>query len=183
MNSSGEINHLDKQEKRWFAVYTKYKCEKFVTTLLDKKRIVSYVPLQTVVKRYQRKIKKYDIPLINNYVFVHITSKEYIAVLETEYVYKFIRQGKNLISIPGWEIDTLKQIVGDIEYMAPVNSSSLLIGEEVEIVSGQLSGLSGKIVSKQGKKSFVIELKNIGFEFHVQIDMSLLKPVKVKASA
>ncbi len=183
MNSSGEINHLHKQEKHWFAIYTKYKCEKFVVSLLDKKKISSYVPLQSVVKKYQRKVKKYEVPLINNYVFVHINAKEYIGVLETEYVYKFIRQGKNLISIPDWEIDVLKQIVGDIENVAPINSNGLLVGEEVEIVSGQLAGLIGKIVSKQGKKSFVIELKNIGFEFHVQIDMSLLKPLKVKASA
>lgn len=183
MNREVEINHLDSTEKRWFAIYTKYKCEKFVSALLDKKKIVSYVPLQTVVKKYQRKVKKYELPLINNYVFVHITLKEYIAVLETEYVYKFIRQGKNLISIPAWEIDVLKQIVGDIAYIAPVSGSGFLIGEEVEVVSGQLSGLSGKIVGKKGKRSFVIELKNIGFQFHVHIDMALLKPLKVKISA
>lgn len=170
------INHLDNQQKRWFAIRTKYKCEKFVTGLLAKKQIVSYVPLQTVIKRYNSKVKKYEIPLINNYVFVHIVSKDYIPTLETEYVFQFIKQGNNLISIPEEEITILKMIVGDVKDVNLVHSEKLSVGEDVEVVAGRLAGLTGKIVSKLGKKRFVIELKNIGFQFQVQIDMALLRP-------
>lgn len=182
--SDGEINHLDSHEKRWFAIYTKYKCEKYVVMLLDRKRISSYVPLQTKIKRYKSKVKKYQVPLINNYVFVYITENEYISVLETEYVFKFIRLGKNLISIPEEELDVLKRIVGDIEDVLPLMRNSISIGEEVEVIGGQLMGLTGRVVSQMGKKKFVIELKNIGYQFHIHIDMALLKPLRLaKASA
>ena len=33
------INQLSTMEKRWFAVYTKYKCEKYVADSLAKKQI------------------------------------------------------------------------------------------------------------------------------------------------
>jgi transcription antitermination factor NusG len=178
-----EINHLDSQHKKWFAIYTKYKCEKFVSDLLGKKQIDAYVPLQTVVKRYNRKVKKYETPLINNYVFVNITTKDYIRTIETEYVFKFIRQGKNLISIPEDEITILKKIVGDVEDTRFVDSEILSVGEEVEVIAGRLVGLTGKIVTKLGKKSFVIELKNIGYQFQVQIDLTLLRPLKTEKAA
>ena len=174
-----EINHLDSHEKKWFAIHTKYKCEKYVVMLLDRKRISSYLPLQTKIKRYKSKVKKYQVPLINNYVFVHIAEKEYIPVLETEYVFRFIRLGKNLISIPEEELDVLRRIVGDIEDMLPLLGHSISVGEEVEVIGGQLMGLTGKVVSQMGKKKFVIELKNIGYQFHIHIDMALLKPLRL----
>ncbi|HRO74114.1 MAG TPA: UpxY family transcription antiterminator [Saprospiraceae bacterium] len=177
-SQSKEINHLDSQHKRWFAVYTKYKCEKYVSELLNKKEVNTYLPLQTKLRRYTRKIKKLQIPLINNYVFVQIKSSEYITVLETEYIYRFVRQGKNLISIPENEIDILKRIVGDIESMEVLDVHSVAVGEEVEVISGQLTGLRGKIVSKWGKKKFVVELKNIGYLFHVQMDLAMLRPLR-----
>lgn len=179
VKSDGEINQLDNHEKRWFAIYTKYKCEKYVVMLLDRKRISSYVPLQTKIKRYKSKVKKSQIPLINNYVFVHITKKEYISVLETEYVFRFIKLGKNLISIPEEELDVLRRIVGDIEDMLPLLGNTISVGEEVEVIGGQLIGLTGKVISQMGKKKFVIELKNIGYQFHIQIDLALLKPLRL----
>ena len=104
-------NHLEHLEKKWFAIYTKYKAEKFVVEQLKKKGISAYLPLIKKTKRYTRKIKHSQVPLINCYAFVCIDQSEYSKVLETEYVLKFIRQGKNLISIPQYEIDLLERIV------------------------------------------------------------------------
>ena len=59
------INQLSFTEERWFAVYTKYKCEKYVVEQLNKKGISAYLPLVTKVRRYNRKVKKYNVPLIN----------------------------------------------------------------------------------------------------------------------
>jgi len=62
------INQLSPTETRWFAVYTKYKCEKYVADQLSKKNIEAYVPIISKTRRYSRKIKHYQIPLINCYV-------------------------------------------------------------------------------------------------------------------
>jgi transcriptional antiterminator RfaH len=172
------INHISQVEPRWFAIYTKYKCEKFVADLLRKKNIESYVPLISKTKKYARKIKRYQVPMINCYVFVYITQKDYLQVLETEYVLKFLRQGKDLLSIPMQEIQTLKRVAGDVDEIVATSLYEFNPGEEVEVGSGSLSGLRGKIISKSGKKSFVVELENIGFQLRVNIDLNLLIPVK-----
>jgi transcription antitermination factor NusG len=172
------INQISSTESRWFAVYTKFKCEKFVAEQLRKKNIESYVPLIKRTKRYERKIKHYQIPLINCYVFVLITQKDYLQVLETEYVLKFLRHGKDLLAIPFQEIQTLKKVAGDVEEIEASNLHEFTTGEEVEVISGSLTGLKGKIIEKSGKKSFVVELERIGFQLRINIDLNLIVPVK-----
>jgi transcription antitermination factor NusG len=176
------VNQLSETDKRWFAVYTKFKCEKYVSDAFCKKHIDCYVPLVTRVKRYERKIKRYEVPLINCYVFVCITKNEYLSVLETEYVMKFLRQGKDLLSIPEHEIEILRRVVGDVESAEVVDCLHLSNGEEVEVISGHLTGLQGKIVSKVGKKSFMVELNTLGYQLMINIDFKLLKPVKNRAT-
>jgi len=169
-------SHLHATEPRWFAVYTRYKSEKVVKRLLDQKEIECYLPLQTVTRRYTRKIKTYDIPLISCYIFVKITKEKYVPVLETENVVKFIRFAKNLLAIPDNEISILKRVVGEgVEVEA--EPGLFKEGDEVEVIGGKLTGLRGRLVEKQGKKHMVVELETVGYSLKMDIDVSLLRRV------
>ncbi len=174
------INQLSPTESRWFAVYTKYKCEKYVAEQLSKKNIEAYVPIITKTRRYSRKIKHYQIPLINCYVFVCIHKAEYVPTLETEYVMKFLKQGKDLLCIPHAEIDTLKRVAGDVEEIHIIENNIFQSGEEVEVISGHLTGMKGKIISRLGKRNFVVELNTIGYQLSIQVDLNLLRSLKNK---
>lgn len=179
-NNETITNQLHRTEKKWFAVYTKYKCEKFVAECLLKKNIEAYVPIIRKTRRYSRKIKHYDIPLINCYVFVFINQSEYLSTLETDFVLKFLKQGKDLLAIPQKEINTLKNVVGDVMEVTKIDNMQLKSGDEVEVVSGQLTGLRGKIVSKMGKRSFVIDLETIGYQLRIKVPFNLLRLVSAK---
>ncbi|KXK40762.1 MAG: UpxY family transcription antiterminator [Saprospiraceae bacterium] len=179
INHTSNINHLSDTEKRWFAVYTRFRCEKFVAEQLRKKQIEVYLPLISKTRRYARKIKHTELPLINCYIFVHINKSDYVPVLDTEYVLKFLKQGKDLISVSDAEIDILKRVTGMVDAIEPISADAYNLGDEVEVTSGQLIGLKGKIISRAGKKNFVIELENIGFQLRINIAMSLLKPVQL----
>ncbi|MFZ1748728.1 MAG: UpxY family transcription antiterminator [Saprospiraceae bacterium] len=174
------VDQLSKVEQRWFAVYTKYKCEKYVAQQLLKKKVESYLPIITKTKRYTRKIKHYEVPLINCYVFVNITRDQYISVVETEYVMKFLRSGKDLLAIPQDEIDILKRVVGDVEEVRMIEKIHFDQGEEVEVTSGQLTGMKGKVISQEGKRTFVIALETMGYELMIKIDHNLLRPLNNK---
>ncbi len=169
-------NHLDENEPRWFAIYTNYKREKLVQRLLIQKGIHAYLPLQKVTRRYNRKIKYLDLPLINCYLFVKITRPEYVPVLETEHVLKFIRFSKNLISIPEEEIEIIKKVVGEgIE--VEVETTTFREGDVFEIIGGNLTGMRGKLISIKGKKQLIIELENMGYSLKIGIDPSLLRKI------
>jgi len=170
------INHLKEDEKRWFAIYTKFKCEKFVADQLNKRQIKCYVPLLKKTKRYASRVKEYDVPLVNCYAFVKIDKGQYLTVLQTEYVMKFIRVGKNLISIPEDEINLLKRIVGEFE-VSLIGGKDFVIGREVEVIAGELTGIRGQLIEIKNKDEFVVELTTIGVQLKLQIDKALLRAV------
>ncbi|MBK9042469.1 MAG: UpxY family transcription antiterminator [Saprospiraceae bacterium] len=172
------INQLSDKDERWFAVYTKYKCEKFVAGQLAKKNIQAYVPLVAKTKRYSRKIKHYEVPLINCYVFVKIKKADYLRTLETEFVMKFLKNGNDLLAIPESEIQILKRVGGQAEETFENSSMVLDQGQWVEVVAGQLTGMKGKIMTQAGKKSFVVDLETIGYHLRVNIDLKWLRPIK-----
>ncbi len=169
-------NHLHATEARWFAVYTRFKSEKVVKRLLDLKNIENYLPIQSVTRRYTRKIKTHDIPLISCYIFVKITRTEYVPVMETENVVRFIRFSRNLLSIPESEINILRRVVGEaVEVEA--EAGLLRQGDLVEVVGGKLTGLQGRLVEQQGKKQMVVELENVGYSLKISIDTNLLRRI------
>lgn len=160
--------NISELDPKWFAISTKYKCEKYVASALAKKSIESYLPLIERIKRYERKIKKYKVPLINSYLFVSITKEQYVKVLETEYVLKFVKQGTALIAIPEEEIDLLRRIVGESEQIAQIEHK-YYVGSNVELVSGSLTGIKGIVTEINNKKEFVVSLENMGVTFRLQV--------------
>lgn len=172
------INQLSEKEAKWFAVYTKYKCEKYVAQQLKKKNIEVYIPLASKTKRYLRKIKNYQVPLIPCYVFVKIKKAHYLPTIETEHVIKFLKQGKDLLAIPDKEIEVLHRVSGEIIEAFQSANHPLQQGEEVEVTSGLLTGMKGKIVDKTGKKSFLVELETLGLTLRIDIDRHILNPIK-----
>ena len=169
-------NHLHQEEERWFAVYTKYKTEKYVANNLDKKGIETFVPLIKHTRRYARKVKTVELPLINCYVFVKISKADYVKVLQTEYVSAFVKIKKNLLAIPEEEILTLKRVIG-AEISIDAEPADMFVGEQVEVISGHLTGLKGVLVDQKGKSHFVVKLETLGYDLTMQIDKKQLRPM------
>ena len=165
---SKAINHLDEQEARWFAVYTRYKREKWVAQRLADKGIECYVPLQKVTRRYTRKVKHLEIPLISCYIFVKIRKSSYIPVLEEQEIVTFVKIAKDLIAIPEREINLMKRITGE-EYAIEAQARTLEVGNRVRIATGNLTGMEGILVQKENKKQFVVELDQLGYQLLLQI--------------
>ena len=161
-------------EKRWFAVYTRYKREKIVVKRLLEKNIQAYVPLQEFTRYYTRKVKKVELPLISCYIFVKIDKSEYVPVLETTDVVQFIKFNKELIPIPEDSIKILRQITGEgIE--VELSQGIIQVGQKAEIIGGRLTGLVGKVIEKRGEKNFIIELDALRYNLHLQVPKQYLR--------
>ena len=171
-------NHLDEQEARWFAVYTRYKREKQVLKRLTEKGITTYLPIQRVKRYYTRKVKQVELPLISCYLFTKITKPEYIPVLDTPDVVKFVRFSKNLISIPEREIKLIQRVVGEDVEVEMEPRQHMRKGDEVEIIGGRLTGLKGTLANLDGQKHFVIELENLGYAMRMQVDPQYLRKIR-----
>lgn len=167
-------NQLDQHEARWFAVYTKYKREKQVFKRLQERGIEAYLPLQAFTRRYTRKVKHVELPLISCYIFTKITKPEYVPVLETPDVVNFVKLAKEVIAIPEAEMELMKRVVGEGQEVE-VTPNAYEPGDEVEVIGGSLTGLRGKLVEKQGEKNFIIELENLGYEMRMFVNPAWLR--------
>lgn len=168
------VNQLDETEARWFAVYTKYRREKLVQKYLQAQNIEVYLPIQSFTRIYQRKKKRVDLPLINCHIFTKIIKPQYTQVLATPDVLHFVKIAKELIAIPKEEIEIMKRVVGEgVEIEA--REGSYQLGDEVEIIGGNLTGLKGWLVNAENQKNMVIELENMGYSLRMTVDPALLQ--------
>ena len=175
-------NHLDRTEARWFAVYTRYKREKMVNVDLQRKGIETYLPLQKLYKIYARKKKLVEKPLFSCYLFVKITKEQFQTVQDAEGVVDFVSFSKNLISIPENEIEIVRRIVGENLELAQ-EDQNYDAGDLVEVVAGSLSGLKGKLFDKKGKKNFLVQLNQIGYNLLIEINPKDIRKIDKRSLA
>ena len=171
------INQLDTEVSKWFAVYTNFKREKLVKKMLDQKGIECYLPLRKEVRNWSKKKRTMELPLISCYIFVKITKAEYVPVLETEYILKFVKFAKDLIAIPEDEIQLLKNILqGEVDFeITPVDNFQK--GDSIIIAGGSLAGTKGQLVDFEGKKRVVITLDYIQHTFKLSVEKHLIQKV------
>ena len=169
-------NHLHSTDARWFAIYTRFKREKTVLRELTQNGIDAYLPLQKVLRQYGRKKKWVELPLFSCYVFVKITKAEYVPVLSTEGVVRFISFSQNLISIPESEILTIQRIV-ETEIPLTVQPREFEHGDVVEIISGNLTGMRGILKEVHGKNKVLIELAHLGYTLKLELPSTILRKI------
>lgn len=174
MSKAEPENHLDAVEPRWFAINTRYKCEKMAFRQLVRKGVPVYLPLQKHTRRYTRKIRVVELPLISCYLFVKITKADYVKVLETENVVGFVRFSQNLISIPEDEINLMRRILGE-GWEVQAEKTTFVKGDEVEIAVGNLLGMKGVLVDvSEQKPQVLVELERMGYTLRISVDKSIL---------
>lgn len=165
------------QKTAWYAIHTKYKCEKYVVQSLLKKNIKAYTPVLNVTREYTRKVVTREIPLINCYAFVHINVDQFVKVLQTEYVFSFLKIGNEINTVKQEEIDLLKRITGEYNEVK-AEEIEYAEGMEVEIISGNLTGVKGILVEKKSKHNFLVELRSLSYQLKLNIDPDHLRVVR-----
>ena len=171
------VNQLSQDEPRWFAVNTGYKKEKVVQKNLIAKGVEVFLPINKVHRQWGRKKRVVELPLINCYIFVKITKKDYIPILQTPNVIRFLKIGKELEAIPENQIETLKRVIGE-NIAIEATTEYLQSGDAVEIVAGNLIGIKGRLIDIKGKNKFVIQLDRLGFNLLLELPANLIRPIK-----
>jgi len=167
---------MNEKTTNWYAVHTGFKREKRVQKQLERKGIEHYLPLQKRIRRYTRKVRQVELPLISTYIFVKIDLKDRVSVLEVPDVYGFVQFAKDIIPIPESEIALVKRVLGEA-YEVEVEEGPLAPGTPVEIIGGQLTGLKGTLVEQAGKEVFNIQLDSLGYQLRMDVPRNLLQRI------
>lgn len=171
-------NHIDPVKPRWFAVRTRFRDEKMALKMLTSYGVQTYLPIQKLTRRYSKKVRHVELPLINSFVFVKICSHEYKTVLQTEYVTGFLKLGQNILAIPEDQIELMRRLLGEGVELTVEQTVGYQKGDWVEVTSGALLGLRGILVNIQGKDKMLVELVNSGYTLQISIDKTLLNKIE-----
>lgn len=162
------------QTYKWYPIYTRSRAEKKAQIELNKKNIVSYLPLKKVEKQWSDRKKIIEEPLISSYIFVYISAKEYAEVLMTNGVARFIYFSGSIASIPDQQIEDLKLLLvngADLEVIAFEVSP----GEKVRIKAGPFKGILAELVAIKNNKKIVLRLQNLGYSIEIKTSLAYIE--------
>lgn len=163
-------------KKHWYAVRTRNRSEKWVVQQLHDKDVEAWIPLKWSIKKYPGRVRKTQIPLIYGYVFVFIDQREYVQVLEAEGVFEFVRFNQQIPTIPSDQIELLKYITGENQTLKVQMTDSVMErGDQVEIIGGELTGLSGELIEFKGKHRVLMRMENVGLSFFIEVPKEKLR--------
>jgi transcriptional antiterminator NusG len=154
---------------RWYAIQTRYRSERSVAALLQRKGVETFLPLLEEIHRWSDRRKIVDIPLFSGYGFVHVdlSSGSRMGVLRTQGVIRFVAFGGETTPVPSGQIDDLRMLLS--QKVSCSLHAFLKVGQRVRIRGGCLHGLEG-ILEHSGGKNLVISIVSIQRSVAIRIE-------------
>ncbi len=161
------------QVPRWYAIYTRSRYEKKVSTELGERYLEHFLPLVPQLRCWKDRKKIVNMPIFPGYIFVNIKLSERIRVLQTNGVVRFIEFNGSPRPIPDAPIEDVRQL---FKYPDRIETTSYFnCGDPVEITAGPFSGVKGKIIHSRGKQRLLVGIEVIQQAVSVEIDSAWLK--------
>jgi transcription antitermination factor NusG len=159
---------------KWYAIYTNPRAEKQVNERLFEAGIETFLPLHKTYRKWSDRKKLVEKPLLSSYVFVKVIPVDFPKVYTTQGVVRFISFEGKPASIPQKQIDNLRLIVNsdaDIE----ISSEKFAQGDNVEVVSGALIGLTGELIKIGNHNRVVIRIDRLDQNLILKIPKAFLR--------
>jgi transcription antitermination factor NusG len=135
---------------------------------LEKKGYQSFLPTIARWSRWKDRKKKIDWPLFPGYCFGRFDPAERLPILTCTGVVTIVSFNSEIAPIPDQEIDGIRRVVeSDLQYdPCPL----IREGTIVEVVSGPLKGVIGRLVRKGAHARLVLAVDLIGQAVSVEVD-------------
>lgn len=157
-------------ELKWYVIYTKARAEKKINERLNKIGIDTYLPLIKTLKQWSDRKKKIEVPLINSYIFVKANKQNYLDILQTDGVAKFIKFNETPATIPDSQIFSLKLLLNETQFIPELNQG-FMKGDIIEIKHGIFKGFNGEIIEKKGKHLLVVNINQLNISVSLEISV------------
>ena len=146
----------------WYVLYTQPRAEKKVNERIQALVHTCYLPLHKTPRVWSDRIKIIDKPLFSSYIFVRCREHELYPLLQVSGVVRIVYYcGKPAVISP-------KEIASIKTFLEKAANRELCVGDEVEILSGSLKHVCGK-VRDINKKFLSLTIKQIGITVMVNL--------------
>jgi len=165
------------REPRWYAIYTRSRCEKRAAQQLQERGVTTFLPLVSERHRWSDRYRAIECALFPSYAFVRIVSgpEARLTVVSTPGVLGLVGIGGAALSIPDKEIEDIQTLIVHRALCEPY--PFLRIGQRVRIRGGCFEGVEGILLSKNSVRSLVVSVELIQRSVAVRIDGYDVEPV------
>src|SRR5688572_25735780 len=98
-------------QMKWYAIYTKPRCEKKVVEALTRKKIENYCPLNRVERYWSGNKKLMYEPLFPSYIFVRGTEVQHAEFKKINGIVNLVYWLGKPVVIPDLEIETIRRFL------------------------------------------------------------------------
>ncbi len=170
----GEQDQQD--QRKWFIFYVRPKAEKKVFQDLKINNHETFLPTIKALKIWKNRQKKWiESPLFPGYIFVKTINSSLYHISLLPNIVTYIKCGKLPSVIRNEDIQAIKKVLG-------LNQDVYLDhdfheGQKVRIINGPLMGHDGIIVTKNGRKRFGVQLKEINYTVYIDVYENILERI------
>lgn len=164
----------NKLTKKWYAIYTKPRWEKKIDSVLIRKGIESWCPLQKVERQWSDRKKIIEEPLFKSYVFVRIDDTERSKVLMTDGALNFVYYLGKPAVIKDEEVENIKLYLAEKDAkITIISDESFSSGDLVKVNYGVFMDQEGTVV-RGGRKKVYVQLQGLGQVMIVEFPATFL---------
>ena len=171
------LNQVPSHDFVWYAIYTRSRAEKKVYNELLKRNIDTFLPMRTTIRQWSDRKKKVEVPLFNYYIFVNITDRQHLPVLQVDNVVKFVSFEGKAVPIPPQQIEAIKAYLGEGAPDYDESGSDLESGVNIEITRGPMMGLTGVLINLHGKHRVKVEIECVGQSLLIDVPRTSLRRI------
>jgi transcription antitermination factor NusG len=172
--STEKIIKSNISEEKWYALYTRPRAEKLVYHRLVEEGIETFLPLIKTYRIWSDRKKLVEKPLLSSYIFVKTKSKDFPIVYKTHGVVKFVTFEGIPASIPQKQIDNLRLLINS-DAEIEISSEIFARGDNVEVVSGSLVGLTGELIKIGNHNRVIVRIDRLDQNLILKIPRTFLR--------
>ena len=158
----------DQDQAPWYAIHTRSRHERRVLDDLGRHGIEAFLPTIPRWSRWKDRRKKIDWPLFPGYCFARFDFTAVLPILKCSGVASIVSVDGKPAPISSEEIDSIRALVNsDLKYdPCPLVKE----GQLVEVRSGPLKGVVGRLVRKGAHARLMLSVDLIGQAVSVEVD-------------
>jgi transcriptional antiterminator RfaH len=156
---------------RWWVLHTKPRAEKALTRKLLQRGVPFFLPLHKRQWRNRGRLHSSYLPLFPSYVFLQAEHEGASRTLETNLIARIlpVEDQKRLHS----DLARVYSLITSGAALAP--EDRLEPGTPVEITSGPLAGLEGKVLRRGKQLRFVVEVQFLQRGVSVEVESGMIQ--------
>jgi transcription antitermination factor NusG len=162
------IRDFESLDKRWLCVQVKSGGEFRSALCLNERGYETFVPAFEQKRQWSDRTKIVQVPLFTGYVFLRFNIDSCHPAVTAPGVLRFVCTGKMPLPIEDPEIEALQLTTRAGLTCKPC--AFLDVGQEVEVRSGPLTSVRGKIVRLKNKQRLILSVNLIKKSVFVEID-------------